>query len=257
MTSPVLGNIKAYVSQLVQRDIRAYTIVRHHVGLMRPFLPHDPDFAAFRLFAKSGGIFLDIGANDGISALSFRVFDKDTPIISIEPNPCHRKSLERVKNRIKGFDYLLVGAGEYDSSVSLFTPIYKGYSLTSYTSLDPAISRRNLERSMPIRNLWKEAIFSKSVVPIKRLDDFGFKPDFIKIDVEGFEDGVLRGLVNTLGAYLPSIMVEHNPVSFQSVRQLLERFGYQAFVYDPVHRRLASYGGQTTLNVFLVHRDRM
>jgi FkbM family methyltransferase len=256
-SAPVLARIKAYAAFQVQRNIRVYMLARHHLGRMRLFLPHEPDFAAFRLLHKRGGSFLDIGANDGISALSFRVFDKQTPIISIEPNPYHRKALEGVKKRIKGFEYLLVGAGEQDGSVRLFTPIYKGYPLTSYSSLDPEVSRKTLERTMPIPDAWRDALFSETLVPIKRLDGFGFDPDFIKIDVEGFEDGVLRGLVNTLAKRLPSIMVEHNPISFRQVTDVLRRFEYRAFIYDQGRRQLASYTGQTTLNVFFVHPDRM
>ena len=256
-SAPVLARIKAYAAFQVQRNVRLYMLARHHVGRMRPFLPHEPDFAAFRLLPRRGGSFLDIGANDGISALSFRVFDKDTPIISIEPNPYHSKALEGVKKRIKRFEYRLVGAGEQNGSVRLFTPIYKGYPLTSYSSLDPEVSRKTLERTMPIRDAWREAFFSETVVPIKRLDDFGFDPDFIKIDVEGFEDGVLRGLVKTLAERLPSVMVEHNPVSFQQVSELLRRFEYQAFIYDQGQRKLSPYTGQTTLNVFFVHPQRM
>jgi dolichol-phosphate mannosyltransferase len=251
----MLGRIKPYVSDLVQHDIRVYTLVRHHVGRLRPFLPHEPDFAAFRLLPKRGGSFLDIGANDGISALSFRVFDEYAPIISIEPNPYHRKALEQVKRRIKGFNYLLVCAGEEDGWVRLFTPVYRGYPLTSYACLDPEVGRRNLERWMPIRNLWKEVVFTETNVPIKRLDGFGFSPDYIKIDAEGYEDRILRGLVNTLTAYLPSIMVEYNPASFHQLSELLQQLDYRAFVYDRAHGRLTPYVGQTTQNVFFVHPE--
>lgn len=252
----IFARIKANVSYLVQRDIRVYMLVRHHLGRLRPFLPHDPDFAAFGLLPARGGCFLDVGANDGISALSFRVFQKQAPIISIEPNPYHRQTLERTKRRIKGFEYLLVGAGESDSAVSLFTPIYKGYPLTSYASLDPEVGRRNLERSMPIRNVGREAVFSETVVPIRRLDNFGFNPDFIKVDVEGFEDGVLRGLVNTLATHRPSVMVEYNPASFQKVSEILQELKYRPYIYDQGHRRLAPCTGTPPLNVFFVHPER-
>jgi len=252
----MFSGIKAWVSHLVQRDIRVYIVVRHRIGRMRPFLPHEPDFAAFRLLPRAGGCFLDIGANDGISALSFRVFDKVTPIVSVEPNPFHRKSLEAVKKKIGKFDYLLVGAGDQDSSVRLFTPVYKGYPLTSYASLDPEVSRHNLERSMPIRNIWKDAAFVDTEVPIKRMDDFDLNPDFIKIDVEGFEDAALRGLTRTLAARLPAIMVEYNPASFSRVTEILQPLGYRAFVYDPRRRRLNPYSGEKALNIFFVHPKR-
>src|SRR3954468_10990200 len=54
-----------------------------------PFLlPHDKSYNALKHFiaATPEGLFLDVGANDGISALSFRKFSKDYRILSLEPN---------------------------------------------------------------------------------------------------------------------------------------------------------------------------
>jgi hypothetical protein len=54
-----------------------------------PFLlPHDKSYRALRHFItlRPNGLFLDVGANDGISALSFRRFDKTYRILSLEPN---------------------------------------------------------------------------------------------------------------------------------------------------------------------------
>ena len=47
---------------------------------------------------------LDIGANAGQSALSFRAVNKG-PILSIEPNPGHERDLKLVARIIKVFEY--------------------------------------------------------------------------------------------------------------------------------------------------------
>jgi hypothetical protein len=51
----------------------AWLCVRHFSFL----LPHDKSYYALRHFIalKPNGLFLDVGANDGISALSFRYLD--------------------------------------------------------------------------------------------------------------------------------------------------------------------------------------
>jgi len=51
--------------------------------------PHEPDFAFFERFSDESGLFLDVGANAGMSAVSFRIFNKCAPILSLEPNPIH------------------------------------------------------------------------------------------------------------------------------------------------------------------------
>ena len=48
---------------------------------------------------------------------------------------------------------------------------------------------------------------------IVTLDFYGLKPDFIKIDTEGFEGEVLDGAIETIRSSLPSILMELNGLS--------------------------------------------
>ena len=56
------------LKRIVKSDIRIYHFVRRHLLRRRLFLPHDNDYWGFILLPKQAGIFLDVGANDGISA---------------------------------------------------------------------------------------------------------------------------------------------------------------------------------------------
>jgi FkbM family methyltransferase len=51
--------------------------------------------------------------------------------------------------------------------------------------------------------------------------------DFIKIDVEGAEDLVLRGAAKTLRRFRPTIIFEHNPESVANVAALLRQHEYR------------------------------
>ena len=54
-------------------------------------LPHDKSFFGFKYLAtEPGGLFLDIGANNGLSALSFHQIQPNFKIFSIEINHYHR-----------------------------------------------------------------------------------------------------------------------------------------------------------------------
>ena len=107
---PVAKALK--IDQLIRRNVYAYELFRTYIGRLGFMLPLELDFQAFRVMPSSGSLFLDIGANDGISARSFRLFDKSTPILSIEANPCHERSLKRAKAALDLFDYKLIAAGE-------------------------------------------------------------------------------------------------------------------------------------------------
>lgn len=55
-------------------------------------------------------------------------------------------------------------------------------------------------------------------IPMRTLDSFNLKPDFIKIDCEGYELNVLKGAEKTILEYKPVIIVEQK-------RDMAERYG--------------------------------
>jgi hypothetical protein len=62
---------------------------------------------------------------------------------------------------------------------------------------------------------------------VRRLDDFNLSPAFVKIDVEGFEDHVLRGFSRTLATNPPqTILFEQNDANSASI-PLLKDAGYK------------------------------
>src|SRR5437763_822582 len=89
-----------------------YRAARRPFALGRYWLrrPHDPAYAAFRHLERADGLFLDIGANAGMSAMSFRIFRRDVPILSLEPNPFHEPDLRFLQRRVlHDFDYRMLG----------------------------------------------------------------------------------------------------------------------------------------------------
>ena len=62
------------------------------------FLPHDPTYFALPLLlSDERSEILDIGANQGISALSFRKLCPFNSIISFEPNIALEVNLKKIK----------------------------------------------------------------------------------------------------------------------------------------------------------------
>ena len=67
----------------------------------------------------------------------------------------------------------------------------------------------------------------KMKVNIETLDSFNLKEiDFIKLDVEGYEEKILKGSKNTILKYKPTVVIEQNKDNFDA-KKLIETWGYR------------------------------
>ncbi|MGE5282659.1 MAG: FkbM family methyltransferase [Chloroflexota bacterium] len=215
--------------------------------------PHDPDFAAFGRL-PGDGLFLDVGASIGQSALSFRIFNRDSPILSLEPLPSHRGDLKLVRRLIRGHRFMTVGAAEETRRATLFVPMLGAYALPAEASLnreDAASVLDRLESEGGSRSrLWLEEV----EIELRRLDELELSPAFVKIDVEGAELGVLEGLRETLARCHPALMIERSERINQAV-ELLTGEGYRPFVYDASSKDFRPYTDQPAVNVFFLREE--
>ena len=115
------------------------------VGRYAARRPHDPDFAAFRQFGGNG-LFLDVGASIGQSALSFRVFNRRSPILSLEPLPSHRNDLRFVRLVARRHRFMIAGAAEESRRATLYVPTLGSYELPAESSLNRDAAAAVLER---------------------------------------------------------------------------------------------------------------
>jgi FkbM family methyltransferase len=188
-----------------------------------PFLlPHDQSYHALRHFIRAApnGLFLDIGANDGISALSLRKFDKGYRILSLEPNSMLEPSLAKIKANDPKFDYMIVGAGSEPSRLQFFVPIYHGIVLHTFTSSDAQRVHDGIVHSFG-KSVAASTVIKSVESDVIRVDDLNIAPSIIKIDAEGFDFEVLRGLDQTLARARPFVVTE---IAWAEEDQGAERF---------------------------------
>ncbi len=187
--------------------------------------------------------------------MSFRVF-ADNPIVSIEPNPLNEPDLRFLRRILRGFEFRICAAGARNGTMTLFVPVYRGIPITGESSL-----RREAAETSPTLQQWvgwtpdsPDCEISEETVDVRRLDDFGFDPAFVKIDVQGAELDVVRGLAETIERYLPVFLIERSS-SFEGVRNFLGRYGYEPYMYVADEDRLAPLGDGEPLNAFFLTPD--
>jgi FkbM family methyltransferase len=200
-------------------------------------------------------LFLDVGGSIGQSALSFRIFNRRSPILSLEPLPSHRGDLEFVRRVIPGHRFMIAGAGAESREATLFVPMLGSYQLPAESALDredaaAVLERLRSEGADPSRLHLKEV-----EVHLVRLDELGLDPDFVKIDVEGAELGVLEGLAETIAASRPVLMIERSD-AVDRVVELLGDHGYRPLVYEHATGVFLPFEDQPTVNVFFMPTDR-
>jgi len=150
---------------------------------------------------------IDIGSNVGL--WSYDLVKHFEQVIAFEPV---QDSIDCFKKNVLTDNYVIhqVALGNEDSFIDM--NIVEGNS--GHSHINP------------------ESI-GKGKIPLKTLDSFNFKEiDMIKIDVEGFEEEILRGAENTIKSNKPLMIVEQQDHGYKNAKatlpsvHILQSWGY-------------------------------
>lgn len=144
-------------------------------------------------FVPPGGLAFDIGAHVGDRAASF--LRLGARVVALEPQPAVFRVLRLIHGRTRRAVLLPLAAGAEEGEAEMFV-----------NTANPTVSTtsRNLVDTAPRAAEWRNEVWDGRLrVPMTTLDRLVARhglPDFAKIDVEGHELEVLRGLGRPLRA---------------------------------------------------------
>ena len=144
-------------------------------------------------FVGRGDLVFDIGAHVGDRVASFRRLG--ARMVAVEPQPAMVKVLKLFYGRDADVAIEAVAVGRSTGTISLMI-----------NANNPTVSTTSREFVNAARGApgWEAQHWSRSIqVPVTTLDSLIDKygtPDFIKIDVEGFEEDALQGLAHAVKA---------------------------------------------------------
>ena len=203
---------------------------------------YDAPVAAFlRQHVKPGSVCFDVGANVGVYVLQFAHWSGPTgQVVAFEPNPSARLVLEKHVRMNKLADQVRIvpaAVGETSDEQVLYAAEADGMSRLG--APNNALAGRVTEIT----------------VPVVTLDEYcsaeGLKPDWLFIDIEGFEIAALAGarkLIQSRSGEL-GIIVEMHPNVWDSsnttrarAETLLEELGLSAIPLMGQTDPLGDYG---------------
>lgn len=162
---------------------------------------------------------IDVGANIGI--YSGLIVKHAQACHAFEANPALARLLQRAQ--VPGLTVTNAAVSDRSGEVTLYVP-RQTHGLASVESANPGLKDGNVGPVDAVQ------------VPAVRLDEITFAPvSLIKIDVEGHEEAVLKGAINTLNQHRPSLIIEsdnrHNPGVVARVLTLLSGLGYSGYFF--------------------------
>jgi FkbM family methyltransferase len=169
-----------------------------------------------RKFLTPGGVMVDVGANYGIFSLNAaRLVGKAGRILAFEPAQGNFSTLEKnlALNDATQVRTFRMALSEKSGTLRLYHD-----PDPTRNSLAPGSNAQDFEE-VEVKTL--DAILSANAV---------VKIDFIKIDVEGADELVCRGALETLREYMPPVFFENNSAS--AVRMGLRAGGTAAVLAD-------------------------
>jgi FkbM family methyltransferase len=204
--------------------------------------------AAIARLVERGSVAFDVGGHIGYVALYLAHLVGETGQVHVfEPGP---NNISYVRHNILGKPNIILStaaAGECAGTLPLYLEDLTGQNnslISDFSTL------RENEEAAHVR-----ARRSECHVEVVSLDAYCFaqdrRPGFIKIDVEGFEYEVLRGMQRVLGEVRPLLMIEMQRRQAEVLGSLCQR-GYVPFTANGL--RVASAAALGT-NTFFVPEE--
>jgi FkbM family methyltransferase len=175
-----------------------------------------PVVRAMRTHVKPNSVAYDVGTSYGYHTLFLsRLVGPQGVVVGFEPHPRDYGLLVRnlEANKLRNVRPVQVAVTASSG--------WADFATFSYPGVSHILTERTPEDAKVVR------------VAAVSLDDFVFAqgyqaPDFIKIDVEGGEDGVLRGAERLLREHRPVIVAELSAVNSDAILSRMHALGYRS-----------------------------
>jgi FkbM family methyltransferase len=185
-------------------------------------------------FLRPGDVVADVGANiGGYALLAASLVGPKGTVVAFEPDPYNIDRFRRQLQRNDLSQLRIVEAAVGANDTTLFLKAGKD-SLSNIVVL--------AHEGIPVRGVSLDTYFSRLQPPI-----------FVKVDVEGYEEPVVRGALSLIYSGFPLVwqlelggLGSHYGYSECSISEILLANGYEFYRYDPEKGMLVLAGNSRT-----------
>ena len=203
---------------------------------------------AKEFFEKEIECILDVGANIGYQSSFYnKFFGNKIKIHSFEPHPISYYFLEKNLSSFDNIRLYNFALGNENKEDYMSIPGYESHRLSNLGTMSIGQNSNNLKAKILIKK------FDSLTISLEQ-----FKSIYIKIDVEGYEDNVLKGMLNFLhndiNLYLKIEINKdfHNVAKIISIINFIEKLNYKFFTIK--NGKFINYNKSQILK-FLIYRN--
>ena len=238
--------------QVLEKIVRShpliYFLVRYLIRFTNIF-EEDAHGVKYLKLGKKINI-MDVGASDGVASKFFKNNLNVNKILCFEPNKPYVKVLKNL--RLKNLLIYEYGISYSNKIFKVFYPRYKffgkNFDLITYTFYKKKDLIKQIEMDFKFKN--DITVVQKSI-KLKKIKNIKYKISLIKIDVNGHEFSVIKGLQNIIRKDKPVLLVETDN-NINKIESFLKKFNYNKYAFSKNKKSFEKIKNRYPLNTYFL-----
>jgi len=181
----------------------------------------EPELRILKKFIRNNSVAIDVGGNSG--TYTYHMSRLAENVITFEPNPFFANMIRNFGLSRVNLQQVALSGSEYEANLRI--------PLVGQNAEDQGMGSLECQ-AVPNQKMSREL-----KVLARSLDSYNLaRVSFVKIDVEGHEEAVLQGAMETIRQSRPVLLIEieerHNPGGLLRIFARLRSERYKAFFFD-------------------------
>ena len=197
---------------------------------------------------------IDVGASDGMASKFFLSNLNVSKIICFEPDKNYVKILKNLNKKVIVKPYAI---GEKTKQTTVYYPEYslfgRRYRLITYCYYNKDILKKQLELDFKFRTKLK---IIKQKIKIQKIKKINFKIDLIKIDVNGYEFSVIKGIREIIKRDRPALLIETGSET-NKIKKFLKTYSYGHYIYSNKTKKFYKAKKNYSLDTYFLQNNHL